>query len=224
MSKIRLKDVLESKGPGDEWYTYEAPEELRYWTKGSPWDKKIFNSNGLALVSVWAESIERAGTASVVKYTRKNPLRLDCGVEVEGQLGTALQKKGIARFRVDDVIELNTAMKELSEASGHETWEIRGFGVYNARRGVDVVFKIFDPDTNGTSLFAHSYTRDGHRRLFPDVLQGEQRDILGNFQERLAHCTHVETRGMGPSCALRKKVKKKQIKLRKAKKKSPPTP
>lgn len=222
MSNTKLADVVKNKKPGDEWYTYEAPEELRFWAAGSPWPKKIFDLNGLSLASVWAEAIERAGTASVVKYTQKNPLRLDCGVEVEGQLGTSLQKKGIVRFRVDGIIELNQAMKELSEASGHETWEIKGFEVYNDRKGASVSFKIFDPDTNGTSLFAYAYFRDGHRRLFPDVLQSEQKEILGDFQNRLAHCTAIQLQGLGPSCALRHKVKKRQIKLRKAKKIAPP--
>ena len=57
------------------------------------------------MTNVKVEAREQVGGSSINKYTRKQPLRTSCGIEVVGQFGTYAHKKGIAAFRVDDVRE-----------------------------------------------------------------------------------------------------------------------
>jgi len=216
MGNIKLKDVLKIKRPGDEWYALEAPEQLHFWTKTHKWHGDIFRENKLAIVAIKIESKKQTGKGSVDKWKWKNPMRLKCGVELTGQFGTIATKKAIFEGRLDSIIELNEVMLELCELTGFTVWEVKRLEVYHARKGAGVKFSRHNPDGTGTSLYVAKVFRDSNERWYHQVVINEQQEILGNFKNNVAHCTASEFVGIDFSCAIEKKIKKKQIKMKKS--------
>lgn len=215
MGNIKLDDILRVKKPGDEWYAIEAPEQLHFWV--TPWDKKLFSDNKLAIAGVKMEASAKAGGSNVIRYSNKKPLRLKCGVEItSGQFGTTTTTKGIFKYRTDGIIELNEAMKELTVMSGLKTWTVKQLEVYNPKEGATMNFEIYDPDANGGSLYLYRVHRNGRSRLYHEILVSEQNELLKNFKNNIAHCTAVKIEArIAHACAIKRKLKKDQVKTRK---------
>jgi hypothetical protein len=213
MTTARKNDALAGKASGDEWYCYEAPEEFHIWTLAHPWPADSFREYGVALLAITVRSATLTGEESRDRYNTRNPLRLDCGVEInQGFYQMSQTKASKARMRVADPAELEDAMREWSKKTGLETWEVKELVIYNAAKGAEVEFKCHNPDGNGASLYLFRVTNDGGSRLYTHVTLHEQGELLGGFHEKLAHCTF--TNALVPSCSIKKKLKPKQIKTR----------
>lgn len=218
MSNYRLTDILKSKTEGAEWYCLEAPEETRVWVSGSPWDNDIFKKAGISPVVIQVSSDMVVGDKKDV-FSYKAPLVLSCGVDVpKGFIKTRTNKSASFTIRIDSCIELNQIMDELSKKTGLTSWDVKKLKVYNADDGVFVEFALHNPDGNGTGLFTYRFEIGKSSRLYPDVVIADQQRYVKKFYNNLAHCTAAKSDSLVHSCALKKKVKKKQIIRRSAKK------
>jgi len=215
VSNIRLTDLLKSKKVGDSWYSFEAPEQFHFWTLRHPWPLGCFRPYAVGLLAVRVTAIGSGGEATKQAYTRKSPLRLLCRVEVYAGYYKVIQTKACSfTFRVGDTDELEDALKELSEKTGLNTWQIEKMLILG-KRGAEIEFRRHDPDSNGTALYLYRMVKDGDSRLYPDITLHEQEREVGKFRSRLAHCTAKKIETQVYSCALTNKVKPSQIKVRK---------
>jgi len=215
MTRPRTYDILAKKEAGEEWYCFEAPEEFHVWLLNHPWRPDSFRDYGVSLLSLTVRSATPTGEEDRHRYNRRSPLRLDCGIEVnKGYYQTTQTKTAKFRMRVSGPRETEEALSELSQKTGLETWEVWEMTIYNSKEGVEAEFKRHNPDGTGTSLYFYRASWADRSLLYPDIPLNEQQRIVGRFQNRLAHCTAEEMKQIAFSCALKKKISPKQIKVR----------
>lgn len=209
-SKVKLKELLKTKKPGDEWYSLHAPEEVRMWVSTKPWKKGTFSKRGVRLLAVsfnsWSE-----GASNKETFTFKAPLNLKCGVELTGNYKTRQTVSANLKCRVDDVVEFNAVMKELSSKTSMHTWEINKINVYNPKESVEIEFSIHNPDSNGSGLYLYRVIREKTSTIYPNIALSDQMRYVDKFYENLAHCTANQVTEMVHACGLEKKIPKKQI-------------
>jgi len=215
MSQIKLTDILKNKKQGDEWYTFQVPEELHYWTMKRPWSKGSFKKYGVRLAGLTVKA-SLPGDPSKSSYTARNPFLLESGGEISrGFLSTTISKTASFTFRADDSIDASQILTELSKKVALETWEVKKLEVYNSDKGYDLIFQRHNPDGNGPSLYFYRAINVGSNRLYPEISLHEQQQLLAKFVERQAHCTAEKPTDLVHGCGL-KKIKKNQIRKRKS--------
>jgi hypothetical protein len=211
MSKYRLTDVLMGKKEGDEWYCLAAPEETRMWLKKNPWDRETFSKHGITPVSLKIESGE-VSAVQIDKFSYKNPLILKSGLDItKGQIKTRQYKSAQFEIRVDSCIEFNEIMKELSQKTGLETWEVKKIVIYNKDVGVSTEFKLHNPNGTGTGLYTHRFEKEKTSRLYPEVMISDQMLYVKTFYDTMAHCAACKNEELIHACAIEKKITKKQV-------------
>ena len=212
MGIYRLTDILKNKSIGEEWYCYEAPEETHFWSSSSHWKEGLFKKCGLSLASVSVQAITKIDT-NINRFKKSAPMRLPCGVEIEsGYFKTELKKEARCRFRVDCIPDLNMIMTDLSKETGLSFWEIKTLSVYNSLKGAEILFAKHNPDSVGVSLYLRRVDTASGSRLYPEISLHEQMELLGKFQNKLAHCTAIEFKSKGHGCSLEKRTKKALLK------------
>jgi len=192
------------------WFTVKAMEQFRFWNREKPWDFKYFQKHRLNLVSASVSTTEPIGVSSTIHYKKKNMLRLPSGFCIDkGSSGVTSQSR-FARFqniRVDDVIEFNSIMKELSLMFNIDMWEIKGLQIHNTKLGPVLDFKVFDPDGSGAELYLDSVSTIDSKRTYFEISAFEQQELCNHIQEKIAHCVLVAR--YGPECGIKEYHKEK---------------
>jgi hypothetical protein len=211
MSKLRLKDILGRIESGADYYCYEAPEEFHFWTSKHPWPAGAFKDYGVSLLSLKVLAAE-LGDSTRHTFNKKNPLRLDCGHEINKGSWQTQQTK-VARFsiRADGASEVQDIMTELCTKTGLQSWEVLELQIYNSGRGAIIEFRKHNPNSSKALLYFWRVDVDNTSRLYPDVSLHEQQELIGGFQDRLAHCTIVKVEDDIADCAIKQKVKPRQV-------------
>lgn len=207
----KLKDVLQHKNIGDEWFSFLAPEQYHKWDVSNPWDFKEFRKLDVSLLSVAVQSNEDVpNTKNITKFSLKDPYYLEkTGVEiVEGHIGTKVKRMGSAKFRCDGVIELNRIMKELSQKSGISFWWIISMEISNNKSGGIVTFRRHNPDGHGVSLFLWRIKTEDYSKLYPDISLNEQHSYIGKFRGFAAKCQCSQETTKTHGCSIDKSVHK----------------
>lgn len=215
---VKLKELLKTKKPGEEWYSLHAPEELRIWQKSKPWKKGSFSKRGVKFFSASFHASKQMSSIHQV-YTVKSPMVLDCG-ELYGDYKTIQTKSATFKGRFDNCVDFNTYMKELCEKTQLDVWEIKKLNIYNPKESVEIEFTIHNPDGHGVGLYLYRIIYDKASRMYPNIMLSEQMKCVDRFYENLAHCTADEITMKIHACGLEKKIPKKQIKTKKKGKKS----
>jgi len=210
MSRYKLSDILKNKNPGDEWYTLEAPEEVRIWQMEHPWEANFFRERRVSPLSISVRSREKSST-NTQKFTEKVPMKMKCGIDVTGRLVTKQIKSFHGKARVDSCVEINEFLKELSEKTGLSFWETFNLRIYNPKHAVEIEFKILNPDGHGAGLFLNRIYKGKMSKLYPEIYLSDQQLYVADFYSNLSHCTAVKHQTVGHGCAIEKKIKKKQI-------------
>ena len=206
-----LKEVLQHKNKGDEWFSYLCPEEFHTWEYGKHWDYNKWKNYEVSILSIAVQSSEDVpGTKNLTKFTSKSPMYLEkSGIEIiEGHIGTKVKRMGSARFRVDGIIELNQIMKELSQKSNISFWWINSIEVSNKKTGGICRFQRHNPDGHGVSLFFYRLRVDKMSRLYPDISKSDQEYYLGKFKQHFARCVCDEKKTKFHGCAIDKDAHK----------------
>ena len=212
MPEFDLHDILRSKKPGDEWYTFMCPEEFHFWVKKSPWDKNAFEKYGVCVVAIDVAAILKA-QKNVIKYNHKAPLVLKNGYDVEhGYISNTITKNARFRFRIDSSIETNEILKGLSEIVETDMFSVKRLYVYNKKEGAELQFNIHNPDGNGSSLYFYRMKKIGRDVLYPDIGLNELLRVIAGFKDTMAHCSAEKVEQMKHGCALKKMDKKKRSK------------
>ena len=215
MSNIRLTDILKNKKEGEEWHCLAAPEETKVWTSKSPWNKDTFSKRKVVPVAVSVASGEVAAI-HIDKFTLKSPLIMKNGLDItKGRIKTRQYRSASFTIRVDSCIELNEVLKELSDKLALKTWLIKRIVIYNKEHGISTEFKPHNPNGTGIGLYSYRFEKEKNSWLYPNVMISDQILYVGNFYDEMAHCTAAKSEELIHACAIEKKVKSKQIKLRK---------
>jgi hypothetical protein len=207
----KLCDVLLHKEQGDKWYSYLAPEEYHFWNLHSQWEPSKFRKyqTQILALSIGAE-MTVPGTRNIQKFRSKDPLYLECGIEVtKGKIETKQKKYARATLRVDSVYEFNEAMKEFSKIAKINIWEIKQIQTSNKKTGGICTFLRHNPDGNGTNLYFYRLDLPIEKRsiLYPDVSISDQEHYLGKFKQYFAACVCTEQLQKFHGCVLQKKKK-----------------
>jgi hypothetical protein len=214
----KLKELLrKKKRPGDVWHTLHTPEDYTKWDYENPWPEDEMRHMGVNFLSARVYQAQLAGETTEERFTASEPWRLPCGVEIrKGKMRTWATKKSVTvEIRADSVLEFNQAMSDISEATGLFFWELKNLNIYNKNEAVTVNFQLFDPDSHGTGLYMHHIRKGKHEKYYFDLMLTHQQDYCGEFYEKVAHCTAGQILVDTHDCALKNKLKSKQIKLRK---------
>jgi len=211
---IKLKELLKTKKPDDEWYSVHAPEEVRVWTTRKPWKKGTFSKKGVRALAVAVFGQIETSEAQE-SFTMKSPLVLNCGVELTGKVRSRQYVNVSLKGRVDDCMEINRVMKELSSRMGIKNWEVRKLTVYNPNEAVDVEFELHNPDGHGSGLYLFRVCKGKVARIYPNIMLSDQLKYVDRFYENIAHCRAKQIVETVHGCALEKKKPKRQIKRRK---------
>ena len=199
----------------EEYYTHQAPEELHAWVLDHPWPRGIFRGYGVKLLSVKVRGSTESG-AFCEKYDNRTPLKLRCGVPIiKGQFGMGQKAMAIFEIRAADSEELKEALTELHEKTGIATWLVEKLKVYVPKKAAELTYTRINPDTHGVSLYLNTVDRNGRSKEWKSVSLHEQKELIGEFWDKLAHCTDVQETKIRKACAVQSKIKKRQIKLRK---------
>jgi hypothetical protein len=203
----KLKEILQHKKRGDEWFSYLAPEEYHTWEYGKPWDFNKFRNYGVALLAVSVSASEDVpGTKNIQRFSSKSPMYLETsGVELtEGHIGTKVKRMGSTKFRTDSVIELNQILSEFSEKSNIHFWWVSAIEVSNKKTGGICQFQRHNPDGHGVSLFFYRLKTGNASSLYPDISLHDQQLFLGKFKQYMARCVCDEKKQKSHGCALDK--------------------
>jgi hypothetical protein len=213
----KLKKLLSKKRPGDVWHTLHVPEGYVKWEYEKQWDADEMRHRGVIFLAAWVYQQQKAGKTNEEKFTSTEPWKLPCGVEIRnGYMKTWATKKSVAgEIRADNVLEFNQAMCDLSDATGIFFWEIKNLNLHNKNEAVTLNFQLFDPDSHGDGLYLHHIRKGRYERYYLDLLLSEQQKYCSDFYEKVAHCTAGEITISTHACAIKNKLKSKQIKLRK---------
>ena len=205
-----LKEILQHKKNGETWFSYLAPEEYHVWQK--PWNITKFRDYGVSILSIGVTSSETVkGTRNEKSYTTKFPLYLDkTGIECRGSMSTRMKRSGHFKFRVDSIIELNTALKELSDITEIRFWQLVSLEISNPNVGGICEFRRHNPDGNGTSFYLWRIENDKNSRLYPDIPFTDQGHYLGKFKQYFAACECTEALQKFHGCVLKKHEKNKK--------------
>ncbi len=211
MSGFKLDDILKQKQEGDEWYSFQMPEEFHIWTLSNEWKGGVFKKYNLKISTLSVSGAIEIGKAEV-KYNHRAPLILDCGIDIrKGQTTTSTtHKASFGPLNADSAVEVNEILKELSHKYKIPIWTIRTMRVY-VPDGRELHFKIHSPNGTGSSLYFWRL-KDGDRDiLYSDVSLNEQQNLTSLTHMTLAHCTAVKQEGLGHACKLLQ-MKAKEIK------------
>lgn len=218
MSAFKLNTLLQSKEPGDTWQTIRAPERYLFWTAENEWPDSFKESFGVSLraVRILGGGSDKPVTA---KYTSKNRLYLDCGVDILNGYVTTTSRKSIAMtLRVDGTTELNMAMRELSTTHEIESWQIQNIEIFNAKENSIVKFSRHNPDSNGIDLYLLIVNIFKKELWYPEISLFDQQRYCAKFQYHFAHCSCEIQEIKSHACALRKNLPAQGVKLRKSNK------
>ena len=219
MSNTRIDDILKSKKVGDVWYSLEAPEEVRFWSKDRPWKEEVFSKASVKLEGLLITASKGTGKENKETFDKKNPMYLDCGIDiVKGFINTTQSMSASFRLRVDSCKEANIALKELSDKTGFDQWEIRAMDIYNPPVGIMTEFKVHNPNCQGNALSTWRFQNGDGSKLYPDASLSFQQKAVGGFTKEYTHCTQNEETILKPNCAKKLHRKGTQVKVKKAQK------
>ena len=204
MPQAKLSEILKHKKPGENWYSYLAPEEYHFWDLKNPWNSKKFKKYNVQIRSVSVKGVKQRDDNSKDNLIRKNnPLHLDNGVtiywgsETESSLFTYFYK-----IRIDGMIELNECLALLAEKKGIKQWETKTIEVINPKEGAICHFKRHNPDGNGVNLYLYRAEVGKDSWLYPDLLLATQELYCGNFRQYFAACKCLEQKVKMHGCVL----------------------
>lgn len=208
----KLNDLLKSKPAGSEWFTIQAPEELRVWTTKNPWKDEFEKEYNVKLDSVEVSTVIDIGKGirNRESFSKKTPL-IVCGRKiVNGFISTTMTKK--ARFTViaDSIREFSAIMQKLSAIVEASSWSVSKIKIFSDGKVVE--FRKHDPDGNGIDLFLYSVGTGKERMLYPNIPYNVQQNLCKGFIERFAHCTASVEKIPVHGCSLKKRIHKEQLK------------
>ena len=206
--KLKIDKLVEKLGTGKDYYCFEVPQEYHVWTLKNQW-KSFKKEYDVALMGLKVRASEPSGEITTVPHPKKNPRRLDCGVEVVGVEKVSGRRIYIWTFRVDGTGEANQVLAELCEKDEIDSFDIKELEVYNPKSGAILHCERHNPDSNMESLYIVGFSVENQQRLYPEVLMTTQEGYVGTFQDNRAHC--CQTKGTVKACALEQKVKKTQV-------------
>ena len=212
MSGYKYNEVLKQKKEGDEFYSFQMPEEFHIWTQEHKWKHNAFKNYNMRISTISVSgSLETS--KKEVKYNKRSPLPLDCGVDMDkGRYAlTTTKKASFGPFNADSAVEVNEILGELTEKYGITVWKIQTVRVY-IPDGRELHFKIHSPNSIETSLFFYEL-KDGNREeLFLNVGLNEQQNLTSATHLKLAHCVLVKDEELNPACKIKNMEKKKPAK------------
>lgn len=210
MSNFSLQDVLAQKKEGEEWYSFQLPEEFHMWTLTNQWKNGAFKKYDMK-ISKLSISGEIESHKSEIKFNQRAPLFLDCGVDL--RKGNAVTKTtstaSFGLFNADSAVEINEILEELSRKYGIQVWTIKTIWLYTSN-GRELNFKRHNPNGTGVSLYFFKLKDLEREVLYPDVSLNEQQQLVNLMKLTLAHCTAVERKEMVHGCAIEVMKKKKK--------------
>lgn len=204
-----LKEILQHKKKGDQWYSYIAPEEYHVWQ--APWSSSNWRKYDVQILSVGIEASETIpGTQNETVYSNKYRLYLEkTGIEItKGRKGSKQKRYGSFKFRVDSVIELNEAIEEISKLTEIDFWQLKSLEISNQKSGGVCEFRLHNPDGNGTSFYFWKLTTGKTSTLYPDVDMTTQAHYLGDFKQHFAACECSEAMQKFHGCTIEKSSRK----------------
>lgn len=174
-----------------EEFCISAPEEVKFWSLKNKWKDSIFKEKRLNIDSVRIKSARSTGSQNVQRYTSKRPLILGCGIEIfSGQYGTTPQNlAGSFAFRIDSVIETNSAIAELSKITGLETWQVVKLEISNNDKGATLYYEMHNPDGTGADLYLARVNFGDIIKNWNEISMFEQQALCNNFYPGIAACT-----------------------------------
>jgi len=210
----RLSNVLDTKKPGEEWYSIQAPEELHTWNIKNPWKEDFYKEYGVYLFGAKFRTDIDVKKFPPERYTKKSPLLLSSGSKVEqGQVKTRMVTTASFFIRADTAKELSRSMTEISKNFNASIWFTKNIYILSQDRKVE--FKYHNPDGHGASLMFWAEHHGTNHRLYPDVALHWQQELCKGFIERVSHCTAGIEEVPVHACALEAKIKHAQIRKRK---------
>ena len=208
MSGITLKDILERKKEGDDWYSFQLPEELHMWTLSNQWKNEAFKKYNIkpSKISIWGEF---ESNKTEMKYTQRGPLFLKCGVDIRSgkTVSTTKATASFGPINIDSAVEVNQILEELSQKTGIAIWVIKSMWLYTYDKR-ELNFRKHNPNGTGASLYFYRLTDADRNVLYPLVSLHEQQGLVDSMNITLAHCKLVVRQEKGPACGILKMKKK----------------
>lgn len=197
-------EISSALGSGKEIQCIMLPEELHAWTLKSPWKKESFASHKVQLVAIEVKASKSTGESSKHEISKKTPLILKSGVEIfNGLVGTTTQNR-TARFyfRVDNINEFNTAMKELSLQYDFSVWDVTKAEIYNPNLAATLYYEMHNPNGVGARLYLKSAKTPEYDKPYEAIDIFEQQRISNNFYDIFASCKIGQETKEVKTCAL----------------------
>jgi len=188
--------IIENKQKGDRWYTVNAPEELRLWHKGNPWESDALREYGVSLVMAEPMCSKTLSRADSTEYTKKKPLTLKSGTRVVSGYTTQTSNALNGRYELfpKDMPAFRSDMMELTRKHLDVTkfW-LNRLTVYNIETGYTLFFEYFNPDGTGDVLALWEVENDEGRINFSEIADKSTLDLMvGGFREQLVGCVAVK--------------------------------
>lgn len=207
----KLTTILQHKNKGDQWYSFLAPEDCHYWDFKYPWNLKQFRAYEVELFSVTVGSNETVpNTKNRITYSLRHPLYLNkTGIEIaSGFSETKTKRSGRYKIHCDSIIELNDALKELSEITEIHFWEVKKIRISNKSAEGISLFQRHNPDGHGVNLYFYKQTIGKQEWLYPDISFSDQEYYVGKFKQYFAACTCDERLQKFHGCTVKKESRK----------------
>ena len=212
----KIKRVDPKKAGYETWYSIRCSESLSYWVLGTGWSSKLFRDAGLSLLAISMKSSVQLGTGNTRNFTKRNCLRLECGVVVESGNECSKpqeQTMAITNLRVDSVQQANKALTELSKIYGFKTWTTQAMEIYNKNKGITLYFLRFNPDGTGIELYLDAMETADWYKYYYDINPFVQQSACEHIQEKIASCEKFTREVTTTKCALQKHLEEKNAKV-----------
>ncbi len=211
MSGIKLKKLLQTKAPGEQWHSVLAPETVWIWAITNPWEDDFFERKGVTPQTITAR--ERVDTEQeAIGFNRRTPKVLVMGLEViRGSIKSGQYTRYVFDLTVDSTREFNLAMKELSLEYKITSWDITKIKIWGKGETL-VTFQLHNPDGNGTGMFLYKATKDGDTKLYPEIAIGTQMLMVDSFKDTIAQCVCTEELLKSHGCHITYEATKKAMK------------
>lgn len=183
------------------------PEPYHVWMLSKPWNGAELKAKGLSIVAIELKASKIVGKHSEERISKRNPVKLKCGIPIEdGRIGMTAQNQ-TARFviRPDDIHDLNIAVKELCTTYGFDMWEVSRLQVYNAKLGATMFYEIHCPDGLSARLYLKRVETSEYCKGYESISLYDQQRLCNGFYEYFAACA-IENRTMqSHTCALKRR-------------------
>jgi hypothetical protein len=203
MSNARRNDVIGTKKEGERWFALRFPEQYHVWDVRTGWDPEFLKKYPVRIETISFIAVPPKAKWNGERYGKRNPYPLAPGCDVvRGYILTKITKSAGITLKPDTLVDLNRAMKEISNEHGIKQWVVSKLFIYNPNAGVIVEFKRHNPNKTVIGLYTYRFYLDNVAHYYSNVPEAAQRKVTAGICDEKVICKlhTVKTVKREPGC------------------------